>query len=136
MNIELIESPPSVADYISLRHAVGWGETDVSQAQKSLDNSLYHVIAKEEGKTVGMCRVVGDGALFFYIQDLVVSPEHQGLGIGKLLMEKVEFYLNKSASKGATIGLFSALGKEPFYLKYDYVKRDGEHLGSGMCKFI
>lgn len=136
MNIELIESPPTVADYISLRHSVGWGKTDISLAQQSLDNSLYHVIAQENGKTVGMCRVIGDGALFFYVQDLVVSPEHQGLGIGKLLMEKIEFFLSKKASKGATIGLFSALGKEPFYFKYGYVKRNGDSLGLGMCKFI
>lgn len=136
MNIELIESPPHVTDYICLRNAVGWGNTSIALAQKSLDNSLYHVVAQEDGKTIGMCRVIGDGALFFYIQDLVVSPGHQGLGIGKLLMEKVEVYLNKSASKGATIGLFSALGKEPFYLKYDYLERDGKGLGLGMCKFV
>ena len=105
-------------------------------AQKSLDNSLFHVIAKEKGRIVGMCRIIGDGALFFYIQDLVVSPSHQKLGIGKLLMEKVEGYLNKTASKGATIGLFSAKDKEPFYLEYDYVTRDGKNLGLGMCKFI
>jgi len=41
---------------------------------------------------IGMARVVGDGAMFFYIQDVVVTPAHQGRGVGTLLLERVMGY--------------------------------------------
>lgn len=83
-----------------------------------------------------MGRVVGDGYMYFYVQDVVVSPEYQGQGIGLMLVDKIEGYLTSAASKGATIGLLSAKGKEGFYRQYGYIDRPSESLGMGMCKFI
>jgi len=34
-----------------------------------------------------MARVVGDGGLVFYIQDVIVVSSFQGQGIGKMLMD-------------------------------------------------
>ena len=83
-----------------------------------------------------MARVVGDGIMYFYIQDLVIEPQFQNKGIGKTLMLEVEKYLTKSAKKGATIALLSAQGKESFYDRFGYVERSGVPLGKAMCKFI
>ena len=81
-------------------------------------------------------RIVGDGAMYFYLQDVVVAPHCQGQGIGELVMKELEIYLARTASKGATIGLLSAKGKENFYRRFGYLTRPNDSLGNGMCKFV
>jgi len=135
-SIEVSKIKPTPDEFAMLRSKVGWGDTDLQLANLAIEQSLFHVTARENSKLIGMGRVVGDGALFFYIQDLVVDPDYQRKGIGALLMEQIELYLSENNSKGATVGLFSARGKEAFYSRYGYLERTGEPLGLAMCKFI
>ncbi|CAM2904094.1 N-acetyltransferase [Vibrio diazotrophicus] len=82
-----------------------------------------------------MARIVGDGVMYFYIQDVVVSPNHRQKGLGSILMQEIERYLEQNAPSNATVGLLAATGKESFYERYGYVIRPTEALGHGMCKF-
>jgi len=127
---------PSPEEFSMLRNKIGWGEVDVNLAKDSLDNSLFHVTIRDKSKLIGMGRVVGDGAMYFYIQDVVVDPNYQNKGIGSALMTKIEIYLLVSARKGSTIGLLAAKGKEAFYAKYGYTQRPNDSLGNGMCRFV
>jgi GNAT superfamily N-acetyltransferase len=127
---------PDPEEYNRLRKEAGWDPVDTSLSKKALANSLYSVVIRKEEMLIGMGRVVGDGALFFYIQDLVVAPDYQEQGLGEVLMQNIENYLHKTAQKGATIGLLAAKGKEPFYARFGYVSRTGDNLGLGMCKFV
>ena len=136
MEVSIENTQPDLEEFIALRSKVGWGETPSQLAETALKNSLFHVVARYENNLVGMARIVGDGAMFFYIQDLIVEPDYQNNGIGNLLMQNLESYLSKVAFKGSTIGLLSASGKEPFYSRYGYLERSGSPLGYGMCKFV
>lgn len=127
---------PQVDEFVALRAKVGWGNLDLTLAQQSLSQSLYSLVVKEQGELIAMARVVGDGALYFYIQDFVVDPNYQGMGIGKQLMQTLDVYFARHALRGATIGLFAAKGKESFYQNFGYQSRDGNTLGLGMCRFI
>lgn len=127
---------PKVEDFLSLREKIGWQNVSAKDAKASLDNSLFHVAVYFEEQLVGMGRIVGDGVMYFYIQDVVVTPKAHGLGIGTLLMKQIEDYIAKNAKQGATIGLLSAKGKEGFYRRFGYTNRPNETLGHGMCKFI
>jgi ribosomal protein S18 acetylase RimI-like enzyme len=127
---------PTAEEFIELRRLIGWADTDLHMAKRSLANSLFHVVVKGQGKLIGMGRVVGDGVMYFYIQDVVVAPDYQNQGIGQLLMDRIEAYLSATAVKGSTIGLLAAKGKEGFYSRYGYKLRPNEGLGHGMCKFI
>lgn len=127
---------PSVDDFLQLRSKVGWDQLDANLAKASLNNSLFHVTIWLDAQLIGMGRVVGDDVMYFYIQDVIVDPAYQKLGIGTALMEKIEAYLFESANKGATIGLLAAQGKESFYAHYGYTKRPNKVLGHGMCKFV
>ncbi|EEL99965.1 Ribosomal-protein-alanine acetyltransferase [Bacillus mycoides] len=69
---------------------------------------------------MGMGRIVGDGAIYFYIQDIVVHPDYQKNGIGKEIMHILVEYLNQNAPDKAFVGLFASQGKESFYEKYDF----------------
>lgn len=129
-------SAPSATDFVQLRSKVGWGELDINLAKVSLKSSLFHVSIYNENQLIGMGRVVGDGAMYFYIQDVIVTPSYQKQGVGVILMTHIEQYLQGTASKGATIGLLAAKGKEGFYSRYGYIERPNNALGNGMCKFI
>ncbi|MBU2894740.1 GNAT family N-acetyltransferase [Colwellia sp. D2M02] len=136
MTVIIATKQPSIKEFIELRESIGWGETSPQIAKTAIKNSLFHVTARRNNLLVGMARIVGDGAMFFYIQDLIVSPAFQGKGIGQLLMSNIEEYLADAAPSGATVGLLSAKSKEDFYTHYGYTKRTGSSLGLGMCKFI
>ena len=84
--IELIDNKLTVDEYLKLRALVGWKKLSREQAQKALDNSLLVVGAYLAGQPIGMGRLVGDGAVICYVQDLVIPPQAQGYGIGSLML--------------------------------------------------
>lgn len=135
-DVTWLEQAPAVKDFVALRALIGWGQLPIEMAQASLDNSLYQVSAYAGDKLVAMGRVVGDGYMYFYVQDVIVHPTGQGLGLGAKVMDYIESYLKSACLKGATVGVFAAKGKEGFYKKYDYLERTGEPLGKGMCRFV
>ncbi len=128
-------SSPSIDEFVSLRAKIGWQTGSLPMVEISLNNSLFHVTIYEKAQLIGMGRVIGDGAMYFYVQDVVVDPQYQDLGIGAAIMEQIENYLAVAAKQGATIGLLAAKGKEAFYQRYNYIERPNASLGKGMCKF-
>nr|WP_275692646.1 GNAT family N-acetyltransferase [Rheinheimera hassiensis] len=96
---------------------------------------MFNTTVRLDGQLIGMARVVGDGFMYFYIQDVIVAPDYRGKGIGHAIMTRVEAYLAKAYTTGATVGLLAAKGKEPFYRRYGFIERDGIELGKGMCRF-
>lgn len=135
MNIELIEAIPTVAEYKELRHAVGWGLVDDHSLGRGLDSSIYTVLAKTGERTIGMGRIVGDGAIFFLIVDIIVTPEFQGQGIGKAIVQKVMDWIKTNGPEGSTVWLFAVEGREGFYEKFGFKRRPMEGYGSGMQWF-
>lgn len=130
--LRIEERAPNPDEYSRLRLAVGWGGYDAAVAAAGLARSVYCVCARRGEKLLGMARVVGDGALTFYVQDVIVLPEHQGQGIGAMLMDSVMGYVRAHASHNSVVGLMAAKGKEGFYERYGFTKRPNEKLGSGM----
>lgn len=127
---------PEVDEFINLRCKVGWDTPDREMAKNSLQNSLFHVTARQQNTLLGMARVIGDGAMYFYVQDVVVDPDYHQQGIGHQLMTAIEGYLSTAAKKGATVGLLATKGNESFYRRYNYLERPSAVLGKGMCKFL
>ena len=132
---EIIETLPSAEEFNALRHSVGWKTHELQVVQNFLPNSLYGVCVRCDGELVGMGRVVGDGGTVFYIQDVVVVPEHQGQGCGAMVMERIMNYIQTHAHNHSTVGLMSAFGKEGFYERYGFTRRPNEKLGAGMTIF-
>jgi len=131
----ILEQLPDVADYNRLRVVVGWGAYPVEVAEPCLARSLYGVCALLDDVVVAMARVIGDGGMTFYIQDVIVHPDHQGRGLGAQLMDRVMAYLGAHAVPGAVVGLMAAAGKEGFYERYGFTRRPTERLGAGMTRF-
>lgn len=112
---------PTFEEYKYLCDSVGWTNyMNFEVAETSISNSIHCITVKDDNQIVGMGRIVGDGAIYFYIQDIMVHPDYQKKGIGKEIMQNLVDYLNTNAPDKAFIGLFASQGKESFYEKYDF----------------
>jgi ribosomal protein S18 acetylase RimI-like enzyme len=129
---EIIERLPTVDEYFKLRQAVGWRNLSVEATATGLSKSLYSVCLFCDHCLIGFGRIVGDGGLVFYVQDIIVLPDFQGQGHGKRIMDAIMAYLKQNAPEGAFIGLMAAKDKEGFYLPYGFNIRPGENYGPGM----
>lgn len=133
--VRYLEGAPSAAGYNRLRRDAGWVEVDPDAAEAALPRSCYAVCAFVGDDLVGAARVVGDGGLCFYVQDVIVLRSHQGRGIGAGLMERVMAFLDERSVANTYVGLMSAVGKEGFYERYGFTRRPTAALGCGMTQF-
>lgn len=136
--MELRENALTVDTYLGIRAAVNWKKLERAQAEKALHNSLYTVVVYDGENAVGMGRIVGDGAVICYIQDLAVHPDYHGKGIGSLVIEKLIDYVKSIRMPGTTImlDLMCAKGRETFYQKHQFIARPTNDLGPGMIQYI
>lgn len=123
---QIIRRRPTLKEYKELCTAVDWADyINLEVAEESLQNSIFAVVVLYGEEMVAMGRVVGDGKIYFYIQDIAVSPEHQGKGIGGMVMGEITEFLKQNAPDKAFIGLFASQGKEPFYKKFGFNNHEG-----------
>ncbi|MGG5572895.1 GNAT family N-acetyltransferase [Vibrio diazotrophicus] len=134
-DISILLEAPSAEEFVMLRETANWKSPSLVLVNQSIQSSLFHVTIRTGKDLIAMARIVGDGVMYFYIQDVVVSPNHRQKGLGSILMQEIERYLEQNAPSNATVGLLAATGKESFYERYGYVIRPKEALGHGMCKF-
>lgn len=136
--IELKENQLDVDTYLGLRKSVGWKELTREQAEKAIARSLFTVCAYDNGKPVAMGRIVGDGVVIDYIQDLVVRPECQSAGIGRKIIGRLIDYVNETKLDGTEIMLclMCAKGREEFYKKFNFIPRPTDKLGPGMIQYL
>ncbi len=91
--MEYRENDLTYQEYISLRSSVGWNNFAKEQVSKSINNSMYSVTVVENGETIAMGRLLGDG-IYFMIVDIVVNPEFQGKGIGSKIVDMLLIYVD------------------------------------------
>ncbi|SEU19594.1 GNAT family N-acetyltransferase [Paenibacillus sp. NFR01] len=137
MSIKVLKQQIPAADYIRLREMVGWGSPkDEAAIQAGLDHTLFAVCLEHEGLIVGYGRVIGDGGFTFYIQDLIVLPAYQRMGLGSKIMTELMAYVTGICPPGGMVGLMSAKGKEEFYTRFGFMERPSEAYSAGMIQYI
>ena len=136
--VELKDNVLDLDTYLGLRASVGWKVLKDEQAVRAIKNSLFTVTAYIDEKPVGMGRIVGDGSVICYVQDLVVHPMYQKLGVGGMLMNRLVDFVENSKEPDSEIMmcLMCAKGREPFYKKYGFIARPTDNLGPGMIQYI
>jgi ribosomal protein S18 acetylase RimI-like enzyme len=125
---------PTLSEYNELRGLVGWWSTDENSTGTALKNSLFSVVAVDQNTIIGFGRVIGDGGLYFYIQDLIIHPKFRNIGIGKALLKELMGYITVNAKSGAFVGLMAAKGLEKYYESFGFKIRDGD--APGMYQII
>ena len=136
--ITLKENVLDVDTYLALRASVNWKKLTLEQATKPLEHSLFTVTAYDGDRPVGMGRIVGDGVVIDYIQDLVVRPEMQGSGIGRIVIERLIQFVKETKLDDSEIMLclMCAKGREEFYRRFDFIPRPTDKLGPGMIQYL
>lgn len=132
-----VENTITLKEYNQLRNSVGWDSKNIQIIQKALENSIIVKKATLENNVIGMARVIGDG-LYYYIVDVVVNPEYQNKGIGKLLIESIvkDIEVRTKIGQKCSIYLISMKGKEDFYEKCGFTKIPYDYTGYGMIRRI
>jgi len=92
VNIQLSEIKKlDRASVINLYKINKWSSAEKPiQLMKALENSHSLISAWDGEKLVGLANAISDGFLVVYYPHLLVLPEYQGKGIGKMIMDKME----------------------------------------------
>ncbi|HSE09861.1 MAG TPA: GNAT family N-acetyltransferase [Nocardioidaceae bacterium] len=126
MSFEFLRRVPTPQEHRLLAESVGWHDAFAWEAlPASLSASVAGVVVLHEGQPIGMGRVVGDGAFYFYVQDVVVCPERQGIGIGTVIVESLIEQVEQIAPPKSFIGLFAAGGAAALYERHGFAARSG-----------
>jgi len=129
MKYTIKENQLNYETYYTLRESVGWNNWSKEQAEKALENSYYSIVIFYNDNAIGMGRVVGDG-IYFTIVDIVVRPEYQGKGIGRMLIDELRRFINNNGVKGTDIfvELCAVPDKIPFYEKFGFEANEAQRL--------
>ncbi|MBR2950657.1 MAG: GNAT family N-acetyltransferase [Lachnospiraceae bacterium] len=128
----LIENKLTARDFLRLKVATGFRDRPIDQVEKALKNNLFDVIAVYNDEVIGMGRLVGDGVMYWYLQEIIVLPEFQGKGIGTRIVNRLLGYIEENTTPGTfvSVGLTAAAGKDTFYEQFGFSK------SMGMTKYI
>jgi GNAT superfamily N-acetyltransferase len=123
--LRLERRAPRVSELRALHRAVGWEALpdDDDAVRRGIEASLFCAVIMRDEEPVAGVRLVGDGAIYIYVQDLIVLPELQGRGLGDLLMEEVWRHLQEHAERSTFVGLMAAEGKAGFYERWGFAER-------------
>lgn len=128
------ENVKNIEEFNFLYDNVGWGCYDDKVSEVALDNTLYSVSVYDNDEIIGYGRLIGDGACFIYIHDIMVRVDYQGKKIGTLimnkLMDKVREY--KKFNPYVRVYLGASKNREGFYEKFGFISRRDADLGEGM----
>jgi GNAT superfamily N-acetyltransferase len=78
----------AVHDYLC--HTSYWAKgRSIERVKKSIENSLCFGLYDGEEIMLGFARVVTDQVVFAYLMDLFIFEEHQGKGLGSMLVKYI-----------------------------------------------
>lgn len=106
------------AEVIALYRANNWSSADKpDQLMSALRNSHTLVTARAGAKLVGIGNAISDGSLVVYYSHMLVHPDQQGKGIGRMMMKAMQevyadFHQQMLTADGEAIEFYKALGFE------------------------
>ena len=137
MDIAIREGVLTTDIFMGLRAACGMPELEPALVERAIASSLFTLSAVSGPRTVGMVRMVGDGAFIFLICDLLVIPLWRRQGIGSFLVDRAITRAKDFVPPGRAlvVSLFAVEGRESFYSRLGFTELPATGLGSGMQYF-
>jgi GNAT superfamily N-acetyltransferase len=118
-------------EYQQLVSAVNWKIKEESLTELVLSSVLFAAVAvTAEGIVVGCVLVIGDGASFYYIKDMMVQPQYQSKRVGSALMHRVNEWIDANGAPDALVGLYTGQHLAPFYKQFGFKEY------FGMSRFV
>ncbi len=122
-------------EFIFLWESV-WGDgPSLEQIRLAMNHTLFRVSVYNKDEIVAMARMIGDMGLNYYIKDVVVRPDYQKKGIGKLLINELLNFVKKNgvSNTGVFVELCAVPDKIPFYEKLGFDYNEAKRLKM-MCQ--
>jgi len=133
MTVTFDHRVPTPTEHRAIAASVGWSDHfDDDSIAASLDGSSFGVVALVDGEAVGMGRVVGDGVHYFYLQDVIVHPDHAEEGLGSQIVGLLLDRIATIAPSEAFVGLFSSPEAVDLYREFRFTTTDM----TGMHRFV
>src|SRR5687767_15144101 len=111
---------PSVGTYRALRSGSGLSQKTPEAAERGLPRSLFAVQVLAGVTPIGMGRIVGDGGCFFQVVDIAVLKEHQGKGIGKMIMKEIMQYIETNVPESGYVSLIADGEAHKLYARFGF----------------
>ncbi|APC39890.1 GNAT family N-acetyltransferase [Clostridium estertheticum] len=127
--MDITYSAPSAIEYISLRLKTGMGTKDLSKTEIALKHSLFIVSLWDNDKLIGFGRIVGDQGITYVVSDIMVDPNYQRKGLGKVIMREIDSYLNKNTDENAYVCLIANKPADKLYYQFDFEYVDPKSCG-------
>lgn len=103
---------------LELYHALEWSSAKKpDKLYNALMNSDSLISAWDEDRLVGMGNAISDGYLVVYYAHLLVHPEYQGKGIGRMIVKKMQekygdFHQQTLVADGEAVDFYKKCGFE------------------------
>ncbi|MDU5507592.1 GNAT family N-acetyltransferase [Finegoldia magna] len=108
-------------DYNELREKSGIGNKKSKEnAETAIENSLFITSIYDGDKLIAMARVVGDGAISLVVTDVMVDSQYQKNGLGRVLMNEINKYLDENYDEDSYIILLANTPYDAFYEKFHF----------------
>lgn len=120
----------SAEEFIFLWETV-WGDgPSLEQTKLAMEHTLFRVSIFDGDKIIAMARMIGDMGLDYYIKDVIVVPDYQGKGVGRMLINELLNFINMNGIKDTNIfvELCAMPDKMPFYEKFGFDSNEAQRL--------
>jgi GNAT superfamily N-acetyltransferase len=132
--VSIVERLPTVEEYLELLHAVDWAGADQpDRARAALAGARLGVVAVENGRVVGTGLVIGDGATFAYLKDIIVAPDWQGRGVGSRIVQVLLDNIRRTAPERMLVALFTGRHLARFYERFGFCGPEFGDYAMSMC---
>jgi GNAT superfamily N-acetyltransferase len=130
----ILRAIPTVADYRRLREEAGLSPKTLVASERGLANTLFAVQVLTGDEVVGMGRVIGDGGCFYQVVDIAVLPQHQGRGLGKVIMGEIAGYIEREVPESGYVSLLADGNAYQLYQQFGFVLTAPASVGMGLKK--
>lgn len=104
MNVNITKEFPQNQEYMDLRAAAGLPEVEIPAIATALNRSVLSLLARDDHhRLIGMGRVVGDGAFYFQLVDIMVAASQRDQGLEEMIVSELLSRLEKIAPSGAEV---------------------------------
>lgn len=117
-------------EFIYLWNSVWNGAPQPEQTAIALEHSIFRVSVFDGDRIIAMSRMIGDLGLNYYIKDVIVHPDYQGRGVGRLLIGELMSFIKQNGVPGTaiTVELCAMPDKMPFYEKYGFSANEAQRM--------
>jgi GNAT superfamily N-acetyltransferase len=120
MRAEVVYRSPTVEEFAAVTAAVGFKARPPEAIRVGLENTGCAVCAVVGGSVVGVGRIVGDGALHFYVTGIMVVPSHQRHGVGSAIVEALLAKVKEIPYANVLVEAVPLPGLESFYARHGF----------------